>query len=553
MITGQLSTLLSAKSPEVGANYPSLPDDVLTLIGDCDPTGLRQQFTIDIARSSLKDFIYQSWHLVEPTTPLLWNWHLDVLCSTLEKVTAGEIKRLIITIPPGTMKSLIVSVFWPAWEWTNDSSKRYLLASYTDVNTIRDNLRCRDIVTSEWYRTSFNVELSSEQAAKIRFDTLNKGWRIATSVGGAATGWHPDRIVLDDLLKAEDVQSEVKIATCNQWLSRTISTRIARDPAVILVMQRLHMNDAVDYLKSKWDSAEIPYTHINFPMRYKPYRPATEQESEYIPDQLDIRTTPGELLWPEKWPEEKVRGEEILLGPFGTSSQLQQEPIPEGGGLFKREQFKFVDAAPVKARRCRGWDIAETENGGNFTVGTKLAVTDDGLIYIEHSVRAQLGPGGVDSLIKSIAETDGRDCMIREGSGSGKATIESHAKMLAGYDYLAMPETSKTGSKVSRAKPFRSQCEVGNVFIVRGIWNEAYLSVMCAFPVGKYDDDVDSTSNAYNGLVIAPGEKVIEGNMRLTPSWQRGSSDSADGNNNGKHTVTVRVPSARSSVWADAD
>jgi predicted phage terminase large subunit-like protein len=468
-----------------------------------------------LARDSLPDFIRQAWYIVEPTRPLIWNWHLDVLCDVLTKASEGKIKRIVINVPPGTGKSMFVTVMWNAWEWIIDPSLRYFTAAYTDVNTIRDNRRLRTIITSDWYEQNFwnsfgsrsrirQVRLASDQSAKVRFDTTERGWRIATGVGGAATGEHSDRIIIDDPLKALGSRSKAELDECNEWFDGTISTRIALDPVIVIVMQRLHMNDLCGHVFTKGG-----WTHVCLPMRYEPTN-LDAKPTPYIADPRDIRKIPGELLWPEKWPEEKVRQEEIDLGQFAASGQLQQRPVPVGGGIFKREWFTPVDTVPIRARHCRGWDTADTPGGGNWTVGTKLAYDDEtGITYVVHNVRDQTGPGGVNALIKTTAELDGDQCLVREGSGSGKATILARSKMLARYDYAAMPETVKTGNKVQRANPFRAQCEMGNVRMVRGIWNDAYLDVMTSFPVGKYDDDCDSTSNAYNGLVV--GIQTMQG------------------------------------------
>lgn len=450
---------------------------------------------------TLQAFIAQAWSIVEPSTPLAWNWHLDVLCDLLTQVTQGAIKRLIVNVPPGTGKSLLISVFWPAWEWSLDPSLRHIIASYSDENPIRDNLKLRTIVQSLWYQRAFpHVRLSSDQAAKVRFDTTARGFRLATSVGGAGTGEHPDRINIDDPLKAKAVRSAAKLEECNEWFDGTIATRIARDPAIVLVMQRLHLADLTAHLLARAGrrTPENPsgWELVCFPMRFDPARA----------DPRDIRTVPDQLLWPERWTEEKVRAEEIALGPYGSAAQLSQNPVPAGGGLIKREWFTFVEAAPVSARRCRGWDTADTpemdtktRRKGDWTVGVRLSHDEaTGRWYVEHAVRARTGPDGVDSLIRNTAATDGRDCLIREGAMSGKATILARSKTLAGYDFAAMPETE---DKISRAGPLRAQCEAGNVCIVIGDWNEAYLDVLTSFPVGKYDDDVDATSNAFNGLL----------------------------------------------------
>lgn len=481
---------------------------------------LREELT-----ASLPRFVQAAWPLVEPTTPLKWNWHHDEICSILENVSDGYIKRLILNQPPGTSKSFLVSVLWPAWEWARDPALRYLTISYSDKPTIRDNRRMRDIVTSPWYKRLFwtepdDIDLASDQFAKVRFDTTAKGWRIASSVGGVATSEHPDRLIMDDLLKAADAQSEAEIDNVNDWLKNTIPSRIARDPAMILVMQRLAQNDATDYLLQQGG-----WTHVVFPMRFQiPYRDDTGQWKNNLPcpchstapDPLDHRTEEGELLWPDQYNDEQVTQEEIALGPIEAAGQLGQNPCPEAGILFSRDMFEIVDVLPAEARNCqsaRGWDTADTEidnkkkkkKKGDWTVGVKITGPIAGKFYVEHVIRLKGKPSAVDTAILTTAVMDGKRVKVREGSGSGKATIERRTEELAGWDFEPSPETE---SKIERAKPFRSQAQAGNIKLLRGDWNQAYLDVLTAFPVGTYDDDVDATSNAFNALTVLPKRRI---------------------------------------------
>lgn len=470
----------------------------------------RQQTHAELCRRFLADFIAQCWPMVEPDAELSWNWHLDELCSALEAVTRGEINRLIVNVPPGTAKSLTVSVFWPAWEWASNAGLRYLTASYGAHLSIRDNLKLRDIVTSKWYRDSYGLELSGDQNSKVRFDTTENGWRIATSVGGVGTGEHPDRIIIDDPLTADQARSEAERKTARDWFDRTISTRgMVRDRRIVLIAQRLHEEDLCGHLLGKggWE-------HICFPMRYVPSRPATDKDSGHKADPRDHRTVAGELLWPALFPEQKVRQLEYDLGPYGTAGQLQQAPAPEGGGLFKRAWFPIVDAAPSGARRCRGWDTAGTEGGGDWTVGVRLALLD-GVVFVEDVLRGQWGPGAVDTIFKQTAQLDGHSCDQREEQepgSAGKAVAAARAKLLAGFDFVAVPTS---GDKVTRAKPFRAQCEAGNVRLVRGQWNETYLQELERFPTGAHDDQVDATSAAYNALALEP--VVVSGTSARPP------------------------------------
>lgn len=463
-------------------------------------------------RRSLRLFVEKAWSLVEPSTPFVPNWHIDLLCDVLTQVTEGTLKRLIINIPPGTSKSLVVSVFWPVWEWATTPERRYLTASYGSHLTTRDNLRVRDILESEWYRTQFPaLAFEPDQNQKTRFNTTAGGWRIASSVGGVGTGEHPDRIIIDDPLTADQARSDIERERVNRWFDRTIASRgVSRDTAIVVVMQRLHEDDLSGHLL-----AREGWTHLCLPMRYETHRP---NQPEWRPDPRDIRTRPGELLWPDLFTEEKVRQLEIDLGPYGTAGQLQQRPAPEGGGQFQRAWFKFVEAVPINARRVRAWDTAATEENaqgqGDYTVGVRMS-EKGGAYYLEQVIRVKAGPAGVDALMKAQAQIDGKRCAIRElrePGASGKSTIAAHTVMLAGYDYA---EHRVSSDKVSEARPFRAQCEAGNVYILRtgdatrDAWIEPYLDEVTAFPTGKHDDQVDGSSCAFNTILVLPQPATV--------------------------------------------
>lgn len=450
------------------------------------------------ARRSLYRFVEQAWPLIEPETPFASNWHLKVMCERLEQVSRGDIKRLIINVPPGTSKSIVTSVMWPAWEWASNPGLRYLTASYTEELTIRDNLRVRDIVTSSWFQRYFRrVELRSDQNRKTKMDTTAAGWRLATSIGGRGTGEHPDRIIIDDPHNPKQALSDVQRQEALTWFDRTISSRgVSRGVRIVLIMQRLHEMDLTGHLLQKGG-----WRHVMLPMRYDPEHATVD----------DPRTEKGELLWPALFPEAAVRQLELDLGPYGAAGQLQQQPAPEGGGLFKREHFKILspaEAEPLLRQGiwCRAWDGAATEGDGDYTVGVLMGLLGDGRIIVAHVVRDQVGPAAADALLKATAQLDGPRVRIREemeGGSAGKKVIAAHQRLLIGYDYAGR---SSSENKVWRARNFRAQVEAGHVYIVNGTWTNEYLDELSIFPNGKHDDQVDASSLAFNELALGRGE-----------------------------------------------
>lgn len=460
--------------------------------------------------ASLKGFIHGAWSIVEPVKMLVWNWHLDVLCREIEEICLyheDESEYVVINVPPGTMKSLLF-VFARAWLWSKRPGLRFLGASYGATLSTRDNVKLRDIILSPWYKRLYpQVVFKGDQNAKEKFETTEKGWSLATSVGGAATGEHPDIAILDDLISEDQSRSDEERKTANDWVDRTIGARgIVRKVKVFMIAQRFHEDDPPGHVLKKGG-----WRHICFPMRYEL---SHKGDSSFAPDPLDCREEEGELLWPELYPEKSVRDLEIKLGEYASAGQLQQRPSPEGGGQFKREWFRFISVLPSKIRRSiRGWDTAGTEGDGDYTTGVKLheAGEDKHLFYvIENVVRDQLSPYGVDMLLLQTAQLDGDETPHREEKepgGSGKAVIAAHTQLLIGYDHKGVLVSR---SKIIRAKPFRAQCEAGNVYIlrtgdpVRDAWIEPYLSELSSFPTGTNDDQVDGSSCAFNQLLLEP-------------------------------------------------
>jgi len=444
----------------------------------------------EVARRHLSSFVRIAWPIIE-SVPLVWNWHLDVLCDELERMSRGEIDRLLINVPPGTMKSLLVSVFWPAWEWTRDPKLKYLAASYSADLSTRDTMKVRDLLLSAWYRRVYGVTLRGDQSAKTWIINDFGGWRIATSTGGRGTGEHPDRIIIDDPHSATQSRSEVERKAALDWYDQTISSRGAtRGVKFVVIMQRLHQEDMAGHLLSLGG-----WRHRMFPMRFELERA----------DIRDERNVAGELLWPALFPEEKLRVLERDLGPYGVASQMQQRPAPIGGGLFKRIWFPLIPATdvPKTALRCRGWDTAATEGAGDYTTGVRIAWAE-GIFYVEDVVRGQWGPDGVDRRMMYAAKMDGRGVRIREEKepgAAGKTVCIKRARDLVGYDYRPVPTT---GDKEVRANTFRAQCEAGNVRMVQAPWNETYLQELEVFPNGTHDDQVDASSAAFNDLATGP-------------------------------------------------
>ena len=239
-------------------------------------------------QKSLRRFILGAWKVVEPATPFIPGFHLDAICDHLQAVSAGEIRNLLINIPPRHMKSLAVCVFWPAWEWITFPHRRFLFASYAQSLSERDSVRCRRLIESPWYQQHWSdrFTLSSDQNTKLRYDNNFAGCRIATSVGGAATGEGGDYVIVDDPHNVVDRESETKRVEALTWWDETMSTRL-NDPkkgSKVIVMQRIHERDLSGHVL-----AQGGYDHLYLPAEFEPARRCVTTLSRSTPAGLNRR------------------------------------------------------------------------------------------------------------------------------------------------------------------------------------------------------------------------------------------------------------------------
>jgi len=453
---------------------------------------------------TLSGFVREAWHVLEPTQPYVHGWHIDAICRHLEAITWGEFirmgleNRLLINVPPGTMKSLIVSVFWPAWEWgpCGFPAMRYLTTSYAEKYVKRDSRRMRDLVASEWYRSLW-PEVDLVRAGEASFANSKTGFREGMPFA-SLTGGRGDRVLIDDPHSTETAESDAERENTTRIFREAVPTRLNNPAtsAIVVIMQRLHEQDVSGQILS----LKLGYEHLMLPMEFEPERRChTSLGFE------DPRTYEGELLFPERFPREVVDRDKVPMGSYAVAGQFQQRPAPRSGGMFQRGDFQIVDAVPAGAQRCRAWDFAATapKNGKqpDWTVGLRMAYAG-GIFYVEDVVRDRWSPADVEKNLKNTASQDGLEVRIRipeDPGAAGKADAQTKIKLLAGYDVAAV---RPTGEKSVRAKPASAQTEAGNVKLVRGSWNDAFLDEVCTFPNAQHDDQVDAFADALNELAL---------------------------------------------------
>jgi predicted phage terminase large subunit-like protein len=354
----------------------------------------------------------------------------------------------------------------------------------------------RDLVQSEWYRSLW-PEVELVRAGEASFANTKTGFREGVPFA-SLTGGRGDRVIIDDPHSTETAESEAERLNTTRIFRESVPTRL-NDPktsAIIVIMQRLHEDDVSGQIMK----LGLRYEHLMLPMEFEPERACSTGIGF-----TDPRTEDGELLFPERFPAEVVERDKVPMGSYAVAGQFQQRPAPRSGGMFQRGDFEIVDAVPAGAMRCRAWDFAATQpkpgKQPDWTVGLKMAYVG-GIFYVEDVRRDRWSPGDVEKNMKNTASQDGLGIRIRipeDPGAAGKADAATKMKLLAGYDVTAV---RPTGEKSVRAKPASAQCEAGNVKLVRGNWNDAFLDEVCSFPNAQHDDQVDAFADALNELAL---------------------------------------------------
>lgn len=432
----------------------------------------------------------------------MWNWHLDALCQHLEAITFGQLTRLLANVPPGSSKSLIVSVMWQAWEWgpCGMAALRYLATAFNDGPVKRDTRKCRDLILSEWYRSLWpHVVLT--RTGETSFANSSTGTREGVAFG-SITSQRGDRFIVDDPHSTQTAESEAeRTRTVRQFQEGAINRLNDQNrSALVVIMQRLHSLDvSAAILKSG-----MGFEHLCLPMEFEPERRCTTSIGF-----TDPRSYDGELLDPVRFPREVIE-RDFKPYAYAWAGQYQQRPAPREGGIFKRHWFQPMKGLPPIKREARGWDIGATEGAGDYTAGVKCAQGLRGEYIITNVRRGRWSAAGVEAQMAQTAALDGVGCTVtvpQDPGAAGKAYANALVLKLPGY---AVKKKLPTGDKATRAAALAAQAEAGNVYIlVTGdpaldAWVEPFLAEAEVFPAGAHDDQIDAAADAFNELALAP-------------------------------------------------
>jgi predicted phage terminase large subunit-like protein len=453
-------------------------------------------------KQSFYGFVQEFWDVVIPEDPV-WNWHIEYLCNELqfvaERVFDGLPKAydLIINISPGSTKSTLCSIMFPAWCWTRMPSARLIGASYTHNLAMDLSRKNRDVVLSDKFRQCFpEIQLRDDQSAKSYFINKQGGSRYSVGVGGSVTGLHGHFLIVDDPLDPNKAISEAELKTANRWMKETLPTRKVDKliTPTILIMQRLHQDDCAQNMIDRAEEGGAKIRHICLPGEITPDVKPVELRARYIDGLMDVNRLNRAVL------KEMF----VALGEYGYAGQILQRPVPLGGGMFKTDKIRVVDAPPYDIKRkLRYWDKAASHNKGAYTVGALLCEDVKGGIGILDIQRGQWEMHTREAKILSTAQVDGRKVRIwieQEPGSGGKDSAEWTVANLRGFRAQPDKVGSSEGSKELRAEPFASQVNAGNVWMVRSDWNREYLNELSYFPFSKYKDQTDASSGAFNKL-----------------------------------------------------
>ncbi len=426
------------------------------------------------------------------------NWvkadHHAIVCEALMKVFRGETQFLIINIPPRYSKTELAVINFVSWAMGRVPDSEWILPSYVSALAVKNSYAIREMCKHEAYQGIFpKVQIASDSSAKGDWGTTEGGRVYAPGVGGPTTGMGAGKmregfggcIIIDDPHKADDARSDTMLQNAIDWYHDTLQSRRNNPKTpIILIMQRLNEDDLSGHLLGggsgeKWEHLCLPAIQ---------------------PD--------GSALWPWKHSIEALRVLEKSR-PFMFAGQYMQTPSSAQGLVFKPDQMDILPALPLeRIKWVRGWDFAgsvpEKGTDPDWTAGVRLGERPNGRYIVAHVVREQGTPDTVEALLKSTAKMDGMGVQVdipQDPGQAGKGQVLSFTRLLKGYRVSSSPES---GDKVTRAESFAAQVNVGNVDMIAGEWNEAFVNELRVFPNGKKDDQVDAASRAFNKLMSTP-------------------------------------------------
>lgn len=469
-------------------------------------------------RRSLKQFATSAWHIIEPR-PFVDGWVVDAICEHLEAVTRGDIRRLVINIPPRHTKSTLL-VLWRVWTWVQSPSERFLTASYNHDLSIRDNVRCRRIIEDPWFQERYSREfqIAGDQNAKSFFENSVSGYQMAVSMK-STTGQGGSYLVIDDAHNADEAHSDAERETALIWFREVWTNRLndqERDK-MVLVGQRIHENDVCGYvLRERPD-----WEHLNLPALFEPSQRCTTSIGWTDPRQQE-----GDLLWPERFSHATLDSLKRDLGTSGFAAQYQQTPVPAGGGQFKEEWMRYCQRQGdyytlqtpngpkhVAVADCWRFTVADlaisSKQEADYTVIQTWAVTKDADMLLIEQLRGHYDNPEQQKLLQLVYQRHIPDFLEIESVSYQLALIQQ--LLLKG---IPCKEYKPVRDKVSRASTAAVYMEAGKIYFDLALPDLPDIKLeLLRFPKYGHDDIVDDVSMAADIVSMPrpiPGALVLD-------------------------------------------
>jgi predicted phage terminase large subunit-like protein len=443
-----------------------------------------------ILRQDFVSFVRKAFLTLSPGQTFVPGWYIRALAYQLGRVLRGEINRLIINMPPRSLKSITASVALPAFMLGHDPTRRIICASYSGELAHKHSNDFRAVLSTPWYRTIFpETRIGPYKDSETEIELTRRGFRLATSVGGTLTGRGGDVIIIDDPLKPIDALSEVKRNGANEWFSNTVLSRIddKRTGTIVIVMQRVHMDDLTGFVLGQSDE----WTVLSLPAIADAFETITLTMGEVH------HRRPGEALSPQREPREVLERLRLQLGSDLFSAQYQQAPVPPGGAMIKRHWVQRYTELPT----CSGsfilqsWDTAAKGGPDNdWSVCTTWLQANDCQWYLLDVWRGRIDYPTLKSKVEQLAQRWNADQVLIEEAGTAIGLLQELTYRVSGISGIKPERDKETRMSIASAKFEARQVHLPE----RASWLPDLEAELFSFPGSRHDDQIDSISQALN-------------------------------------------------------
>lgn len=453
-----------------------------------------------ILKNDFYSYVQKVFYEITGGEPFIPNWHIEVLCHKLEQARLGEIKRLIINVPPRSLKSIIVNVAFSTWILGHTPSEKIISASYSSDLSEKFARDSKRVMESAWYRELFPKSIiAKDRGAANDLNTISRGGRFATSIEGTLTGRGGNFIIIDDPIKPSETMSENALNKVNEWYRNTLLSRLdnKEEGVIIVVMQRVHENDLTGYL------LETPnhWTHVKIPQI------ATEDELWEVRDKV-YRRKEGELLNPQQMDIKTIFELKHQMGTYVWSGQYQQEPYPSEGGIIREEWLRFYNTPPNDiVELYLSWDTGNKTGINNaYSACCVIGVSNKDEFYLLEVIRGKYEMWDLLQNMKDVYDcytydhnARGRIKLLIEDKASGTQAIQMLRAMRDRYGRnFDVVEINPNEDKVSRLRGVSALIESGNVRFPSDNpdWWKEFKKELIGFPGTKFKDQVDAFTQA---------------------------------------------------------